>query len=310
MKMERREIARAWRQILDGSPRSRREMAASYKRKAELDLVQIDGGLGETAYEYQRKREAWTGMTPPDRKIPPVPTRAITRARTVWAAGVAALLLELLFAGFLASWLFAFPWYAAVPIAIVVAILLMVVIEGAASRVYREERPRESLRVFERLVGVTFGISFFALAPLVLVRTIPELAWAVGPALAILSLSQPALSAFFFLTARVAGWEEVLGRRFWKLRKEQAETKRFLDDLDRFGGDGDGEFPTGSTKPEQPLPLRHPGRMGGYDENARNAGSLSRNRPRIVGRSEPHGHAASPGTYRADPRLSGYERKS
>lgn len=288
--MTKRDIRVARLQINDGVLSERLGKARSWQARVEEDLARLEEKLLAILHDYHEDRESWIGKRSLSTEPPRRDEEAAAKGHRMLIGAWAARILEALFAGALAAVALALPLGWAVLIGVAVALLMALMMEGAAMRLLRKGTPLQGLHAAERWVGFTFVIAVLALAPLAVARTVEEAAVLTGPSLAILTLMLPMLGAALGAAAFLLMSSERFTRVYERLLLEKAETEQFRRELIDFVSEAEDGRPSFDRSRHNDTP------EGGFHAiqrvrrdlvHARNAGNGTRR-----GRNRAHRHPA------------------
>jgi hypothetical protein len=218
--------------IFDGSIERRQVIARAWLARARSDLARLNDALRATARGYRETREAWTGRVCAPDEQPMVDIELQSQADRMRLRGIATTVLEVIFAGLVAAFSLSFNVYISSLAGALVAVLLVLAIEGVHLRLYRSDRPASSRAKVERSLTVSaliFGLGFI---PFLVARTVPEAAVVANVTVAIATVGLTLTSAFLFILSFLLSWSRRFTRAYDALLQEIEETTQFAREVE------------------------------------------------------------------------------
>lgn len=226
------EIRSASADIYDGSVQRRQVIARAWLEKARSDLIHLNELRDSIAAAYREHVEAWTGRVCAPGERPAELGEFQAQADRMKLCAVAATILEIMLAALVAAWSLNFTTHVSALAGGIIAVLLVLTVEGVHLSAYRPDHPAASRTAVHRWLRIAFAVFAVGIIPLLVSRTAPEAASLANVALPVVTVGLTLTSAFLFILSFMLSWSRRYTRRYAAVLHEIQETARFIHELE------------------------------------------------------------------------------
>lgn len=211
-----------------GPPRVRRERASLWLSVLKAEVQSIDLNLVQVATKYREALEVRSGIESRPTDIPHADPEETRKAHWVRIGAFAVLVIEMVLAVAISVWSLVLWHVLAGIIGSVVAVSWTLGSLGVHYGRCDAEDPMAARRSVRRGAWVSFLVGLIGLIPLLLARSVPEIAVVTGFATAVVSLGLSSLAAYLFVLAFLIDWARPYVGEHSRLRHELSLTVQLL----------------------------------------------------------------------------------